>query len=219
MAGNQRPRRADEPRGSSIRRRVREGRKTLYREAISEAAERVFAAKGADRSRMSEIAAEAGVSLGTLYAVVDGKASLFLEVHRIRMLEFLECIRAARDAHAETLAAHVAVLRDGARYFLDRPDFLRMSCRAGYSWATRLQDADEVDLWDEGVSIPRELFAAGIAEGIYVEDDPELLVRRMLALKQVELMHWLDGGMKTPHPTVLDRLEDQFIRAFCVRSV
>lgn len=219
MAGNQRPRRADEPHGSAIRRRVREGRKTLYREAISEAAERVFAAKGADRSRMSEIAAEAGVSLGTLYAVVDGKASLLLDVQRVRLLGFLECIRAARNAHDQTLAAHRAVLRDGAQYFLDRPDFLRMSCRAGYGWAMRLAGADEVDLWDEGVSIPRELFAAGIAEGIYVEDDPELLVRRMLALKQVELMHWLDGGMKTPHPTVLDRLEDQFIRAFCVRSV
>jgi AcrR family transcriptional regulator len=197
---------------------VREGRKSLYREAISEAAERVFAAKGTDGSRMAEIAAEAGISLGTLYAVVEGKASLFREVNRIRMREFIECIRAARDAHDETLAAHIAVLREGARYFLERPDFLRLSCRNGYAWATRLQDADEVDLWDEGVSIPRELFAAGIAEGIYVDDDPQLLARKMLALKQVELTHWLNGGMRTAHTTVLDRLEDQFVRAFCVRS-
>lgn len=211
-------RQARGPRGSSLRRRVREGRESVYRAAISEAAERVFAAKGTQGSRMSEIAAEAGVSLGTLYAVVEGKASLFREIQRTRMLEFLACIRAARDAHEGTLARHLAVLRDGARYFLERPDFLRLSCRRGYGWATRLGDADEVELWDEGVSIPRELFAAGIAEGLYVEDDPQLLARKMLALKQVELTHWLDGGMEVPHAAVLDRLENQFVRAFCVAS-
>ena len=69
-----------------------------------------------------------------------------------------------------------------------------------------------------GASIPRNLFARGIAEGIYVEDDPELLVRKMLALKQVDLSHWVDQGMVTPHEEVLDRLEDQFIRAFCARD-
>ncbi|MEN8162042.1 MAG: TetR/AcrR family transcriptional regulator [Myxococcota bacterium] len=206
------------PRGSALRRRVREGRKSVYREAISAAAERVFAAKGTDGSRMAEIAAEAGVSLGTLYAVVEGKASLFRDVQRMRMREFLACIRAARDAHEDTLARQLAVLREGARYFLERPDFLRLSCRRGYAWATRVGDADDIDLWDEGVSIPRDLFADGIAEGAYVEDDPGLLARKMLALKQVELTHWLDGGMETPHETVLDRLEDQFLRAFCVRD-
>jgi hypothetical protein len=34
----------------------------------------------------------------------------------------------------------------------------------------------------------------------------------------VELTHWVDQGMKTPHQVVLDRLESQFIRAFCTRG-
>jgi len=201
-----------------LRRRVREERRSVYREAISLAAERVFAAKGAEGTRMREIAAEAGVSLGTLYGVIDGKDSLFYEIHRLRMREFMDCIREARDAHDETLASHLAVLRDGGQYFLDRPDFLRMCCRDGYGWAAIRGGAAGADLWDEQTSIPRELFARGIAEGIYVEDDPQLLVRKMLALKQVELTHWIDGGSKTPHRLVLDRLEDQFVRAFCVRN-
>ena len=70
----------------------------------------------------------------------------------------------------------------------------------------------------KGASIPRDLFARGIAEGIYVDEDPDLLVRKMLALKQVELTHWVDHGMSTPHGEVLDRLESQFIRAFCLRD-
>jgi AcrR family transcriptional regulator len=206
-------------RKSPLRKLVQEERKSVYRRAISEAAERVFAAKGADGSRMREIAAEAGISLGTLYGVIDGKESLFFGIHRIRMREFLGCIRNARDAHDDTLTSHLAVLRLGALYFLERPDFLRMCCRDGYGWASRFPASTSGnDLWNEGASIPRDLFARGIAEGIYVDDDPELMVRRMLALKQVELTHWVDQGMETPYEVVLDRLEDQFIRAFCTRD-
>jgi hypothetical protein len=67
-------------------------------------------------------------------------------------------------------------------------------------------------------AIPRDLFARGIVEGIYVDDDPDLLARKMLVLKQVELTHWVDNGMETEHAIVLDRLESQFVRAFCTRD-
>ncbi len=205
-------------RSAPIQQRMREERASVYREAVAAAAERVFGAKGADGSRMRDIAAEAGVSLGTLYGVIDGKDSLFREIHRVRMREFLACIRAAHDAHADTLPAHLAVLREGARYFLERPDFLRMCSRDGYGWASRLANAaGESPIWDEGAAIPRALFERGIAEGLYVPDDPDLLVRKMLALKQVELTHWVEQGLEAAHEAVLERLEDQFIRAFCTR--
>ncbi len=203
-------------RKTPLQQRVKEERESVYRQAINEAAERVFADKGTDRSRMQEIAAEAGISLGTLYGVIEGKKSLFVGIQQLRMREFMDCIRAASDAHDETLDSHLAVVRLGAQYFLDRPDFLRMCCRAGFGWASRFPaEGGGADLWNEGASIPRDLFARGIEEGIYVADEPELLVRKMLALKQVELTHWADQGMETPHEVVLDRLENQFIRAFC----
>ena len=202
-----------------LQRRLREEREELYRQAISAAAERVFAEKGADGSRMNEIAAEAGISLGTLYGVIDGKQSLLLGIHERRMQEFMDCIRDASTAHEGTLDRHLAVVRLGAQYFLDHPDFLRMCCRAGFGWASNLPVAGAAaDLWEEGSSIPRELFARGVAEGIYVDEDPDLLVRKMLALKQVELTHWIDHGMTTPHRDLLDRLESQFVRAFCLRT-
>ena len=221
-----RPRRKARPRQkagraqqSSLQQRVKEERQAVYRQAIHEAAERVFAEKGTDRSRMGEIAAEAGISLGTLYAVIEGKQSLFAGIQKRRMREFMDCIRAASDAHDETLASHLAVLRLGAQYFLDHPDFLRMCCRVGFGWASNIPAASAgADLWNEGSSIPRELFARGVEEGIYVDDDPDLLVRKMLALKQAELAHWAEQGMTTPHEVVLERLESQFVRAFCTRD-
>jgi AcrR family transcriptional regulator len=203
-------------RANPLQKRLRKQREAVYRQAISEAAERVFAEKGSDRSRMREIAAEAGISLGTLYGVIDGKQSLFVGIHKTRVREFLDCIRSARDAHEGTLESHLAVLRSGAEYFLARPDFLRMCCRDGYGWASAFPaSARGSDLWNEGISIPRELFARGIAEGIYVDEDPGLLARKMLAFKQVELTHWVEQRMDTDPEVILARLEDQFIRAFC----
>jgi len=203
-------------RANPLRKRLRKQREDAYRQAISEAAERVFAEKGSDRSRMHEIAAEAGISLGTLYGVIDGKQSLFVGIHKTRVREFLDCIRSARDAHEETLESHLAVLRSGAEYFLARPDFLRMCCRDGFGWAAAFPpSARGSDLWNEGMSIPRELFSRGIAEGIYVDEDPDLLARKMLAIKQVELTHWVEQHMDTDPELILERLEDQFIRAFC----
>ena len=203
-------------RPSAIQRRMKEERRTLYQQVITEAAERVFAQKGADRSRMREIAAEAGISLGTLYGVIDGKESLLNSIHRTRMREFLDCIREARDAHSDTLESHLSVLKRGAAYFLERPDFLRMCCRDGYGWASGFpKSAGESEIWKQGVPIPRDLFARGIAEGIYVDEDPDLLVRKMLALKQVELAYWLEHAGETPHEVILQRLESQFIRTFC----
>ena len=210
------PRRSARSQPTRLKKRLREECAAVYRQAITEAAERVFARKGSDRSHMREIAAEAGVSLGTLYGVIDGKDSLFFGIHKVRMQEFLACIRAARDSCDGTLDRHLAVLRLGAQYFLDRPDFLRMCCRDGYSWSARFPASSSgSDLWSEGASIPRMLFERGIAAGVYVDDDAELLVRKMLALKQVELTHWVDRGMTMPHEEVLDRLESQFVRSFC----
>jgi AcrR family transcriptional regulator len=199
-----------------LQERMRAERESLYLQAIIEAAERVFAIKGAKGSRMSEIAAEAGISLGTLYGVIEGKDSLFFDIHRARMLEFIDCISAERDAYEDTLDRHLAVLREGGRFFLDRPDFLRMCSRDGYGWSSRVPDvAGEANLWDEAATIPRELFQRGVDEGVYVAGDAGLLVRKMLALKQVELTHWVDVAPNTPHDVVLDQLEDQFVRAFC----
>jgi AcrR family transcriptional regulator len=202
-----------------LRQLVEEDRKNAYRRAINEAAERLFAEKGTDRSRMREIAAAAGISLGTLYGVIDGKDSLFRGIYKTRMDEFTRCIRDASRSKDDTLSNHIAVVRLGAQYFLDHPDFLRMCSLDGYSWSAPVPASSRgADLWNELASIPRDLFTRGIAEGIYFEDAPDLLVRKMLALKQVELTHWVEQGMQTPHDVVLDRLENQFVRAFCKRA-
>lgn len=203
-------------RGGRIRQTIRQERQALYRRLVSEAAERVFAEKGSGRSRMQEIATEAGLSLATIYAVVDGKEDLLAAVHEQRMRAFLDRIRSAREAHRHTLDAHLAVLLEGADFFLEHPDFLRLCCRDGYGWASGATSTEAgAELWEQGIAIPTELFERGIAEGLYVDEPPALLARKMLALEQVELAHWVEGGMRAPAKEVRERLERQFLRAFC----
>src|SRR5262249_13217196 len=48
-------------------------RSRMYHDLIFECAERVFAEKGFDESTMQDVAAEAGISLKTLYATFPGK--------------------------------------------------------------------------------------------------------------------------------------------------
>jgi AcrR family transcriptional regulator len=196
--------------------RVREQRRDLYRQIASEAAERVFALKGSDASRMQDVASEAGLSLATIYGVVEGKEELLNTIHARRMREFIVVVREARDAAATTLDAHRAVLEQSARFFMERPDFLRLCCRDGYAWGSGLTTTEtQAEVWEESVSIPTELFRHGIEEGVYVDEPPLLLARKMLALQQVELADWAEGGMRADPDAVCARLDSQFLRAFC----
>ena len=76
-------------------RRAREG---LYRQLILEAAERSFAEKGFDDARIEEIAAESGLSLGTLYSVFAGKP----DVMRAVLQGYQGRYGALKDAVTET---------------------------------------------------------------------------------------------------------------------
>jgi len=61
--------------------RVREAKAAMYRQIVIEAAERVFGEAGYAGARMQDIAREAGISLGTVYALYEGKVDVWRAVH------------------------------------------------------------------------------------------------------------------------------------------
>ena len=75
---------ARRPAKTAPKTRLEEARARMYRDLVEEAAEHVFAQKGFDDATMQEIAAEAGVSLKTLYATVPGKHELYEAVVEAR---------------------------------------------------------------------------------------------------------------------------------------
>ena len=53
----------------------------MYRGLVCDAAERVFAEHGFVRARMSQIARESGVSIGTIYRVFPGRKNEIYGAH------------------------------------------------------------------------------------------------------------------------------------------
>ena len=77
---------ATEKRQKSLKAKKRE----LYREAVLDAAERVFGDEGYEATKVQRIAAESGLSLTTLYSVFESKWEIYRAVHRRRLNEVMQ---------------------------------------------------------------------------------------------------------------------------------
>ncbi len=198
---------------------VRRARSELYRQLVLDAAERVFADKGFEDAKMEEIAAESGLSLGTLYSVFSGKADLFRAVHDARVREVVDLANAAaRDARTPLEMLEGAV-HAYVRFFTAHPDFLRLHLREGYAWGlleTASPSRERTEAWNEGVALQTALFERGVAEGQFRPGDPRLMARLMIAMHQVYLGHWVEGGMKRDPDELIEEMQAQVRRSFCV---
>ena len=205
-------------RASSRRRRAREARSALYRQLVFEAAERAFAEKGVEDTKMEEIAAEAGLALGTLYNVVAGKARLVAEIHESRLGE---ATRRAREL-ARSAGDPVETLLQGVRGYVDffaaHPDYLRMHLQEGYAWGLgtgRGHGPAHAEAWREAHALQVSIFQRGIAQGLFYEGDPHRMARMMVALQQVQLADWVDGGMTRDPAELVAEMQTQARRCFC----
>lgn len=85
-------------RARPVRESLREEARGTYREAILQAAERVFTRAGFYTTRMADIAREAGVGVGTLYNYFESKELIFSEIIAARHGEFKGAVEAAATA-------------------------------------------------------------------------------------------------------------------------
>ena len=69
----------------------------MYHDLVFDCAERVFAEEGFAESTMQDLAAEAGISLKTLYATFPGKDEIYREILAVRGGGLLDAISLARQ--------------------------------------------------------------------------------------------------------------------------
>ena len=199
------------------KRKAKRAKEDLYRQLILDAAESVFARKGYDATKIGEIAQESGVSLQTLYSVFPGKLAIYEAVHASGDEELHR--RAIESSQGETdpLAALLAGLRAATLFFLDHPDFLRLRLHGGFTWGTEAVAAGSrrrSRAWRAALEMVRLSCQRCIEAGIFVDRDPSLLARMVVSIQQVELAHWLEGGMCDDPEVVANAIEDQIERAF-----
>jgi AcrR family transcriptional regulator len=157
--------------------RLRDRFRAAAKEAILEAAERIFARDGVKGARMEAIAQAAGVAVGTLYNHFEDRGALLDALLRARQIELLGHLDEELEAHQrqsflEQLCAFVEATLD---QFAQHDAFLKVLLESE-------REAEGLDLW---VQLRRRL---------------ELLVQRGVKSKSVradgaQVFGWLILGV------------------------
>jgi AcrR family transcriptional regulator len=198
---------------------VVKARRELHRQLLIEAAERVFAQRGYEGTRMQDLAAGSGLALATVYGVCGSKEELYAEVHRVRGRALLERAVAATVGARSAFDAICAGVRGYTEYLLQHPDYLKLHLLESQPWALqpRFTSAEQGRLWREGLEMSVEMFRAAIAEGSVVDENAALLARLMIAAHQVFLGEWVEEGMKEPPESLVARMQAHLDRTFARR--
>lgn len=196
---------------------LKDRKRTLYREAILDAAERVFGDDGYEATKVQRIAAEAGVSLTTLYSVSESKWEIYRAVHRRRLAEVMGLVQSAIRDQMPVLDQLVAGTRAQLQFFMERRDFTRMQLKEVTAWSTveLLRSPEQVEALGAGLRLFADLFRRGIREGYFVDEDPELMARMAIATQQVRLALWMNRGATDPPDRVVDAALRHLLRSYC----
>ncbi len=211
-------------RGRRLAGQLRAARDALYREHIFEVAERIFAEAGYENAKMQEVAAAAGISLGTLYSAFDGKAGLYRAILITRGQQMFERVQQATKQlthEAESLPKLLRLMEAHLRFFMEHPQYLKMQLLEGHIWydAAARPSREEQELWNQGLTLLKSVFEWGSRANLFVPADPADQARMLLALQQTRLANWVLGGMRQPHDEVIAAVQADFVRMFCRPAV
>ncbi len=198
---------------------VKRARAELYRQLIIDAAEAEFAARGYEAAKVQDIAARAGISVGTIYGSFSGKADLYRAVHQTRTESMLGRAAAAvafGGSPLDVIGRGLAIL---VELFGEHPDYLRMHLQEGTPWSNPRHATDvQADSWRAGLDLVAAQLRQGIADGTVVDDDPELLARTLMAVVQARLAAWANANMEPTAAEVTRWLADFVRRSLCTAA-
>lgn len=196
---------------------MRDRKRELYRGAILDAAERVFGEEGYEATKVQRVAAEAGVSLTTLYSVVESKWEIYRAVHRRRLSEVMGLAQGVLQNDMSSLDILIAGTRMQLAFFMQRRDFTKMQLKEVTAWSTieLLRSPEQVEALGVGLDLTETLLRQCIEDGDLIDDDPELMARMMIATQQVRLAMWMDRGCKEDPDRVADAALRHLLRSYC----
>jgi AcrR family transcriptional regulator len=201
---------------AKARETLRRAQRDVHHQHILETAERVFAQRGYEGTRMADVAEECGVALATLYKLARSKEELYAAVHRERGGAMLEAAMRATGAAGSAWQG----LQNGVAAYVDflvvHPDYLVLHLQESQPWALqpRFITTPQTKLWQSGLQMTVEVFRLAIDEGAVVDEDPQLMARLMIAAHQVYLGEWVEKGMKEDPARLIARMQAHVERAF-----
>ncbi|MAE96515.1 MAG: hypothetical protein CL910_17855 [Deltaproteobacteria bacterium] len=187
-------------------------RARMYHELIFDCAERVFAEQGFDESTMQDVAAEAGVSLKTLYATFPGKDDIYRAILEVRSQGLLDASVSA-DPERPALEILAEGMHGIVAYFIEHPDFFRILTREGSAWGLHPRGHAGQKGALAGAQLVTQVVEQGMKEGVFLAADPRLATASVTALLQVQLAVLLEDDAE---PTaVADQILVYLRRLLC----
>src|SRR5690606_11392933 len=77
----------------------------------------------------------AGISLGTLYGIFEGKLELFTAIHEVRGRELIERASSVTIPEGDPLEAMLFGVQTYIEFLAERPNYLRIHLFEGDAWA------------------------------------------------------------------------------------
>lgn len=169
--------------------------KERKRAEILEAAMTVFARKGFHRSKMEEVAVEAGIGKGTIYEYFESKHQLLQSLHGYMLAKLKEYYAEKLHGIEEPpriiegfLAAALASFREWEPFFYVFCDVWAEAGRAEQQSLLRMQLRDAYKSSIDDLVLVVE---AGVAGGFFHCDQPRLAAEHILACVDGLALHWL----------------------------
>lgn len=193
---------------------VRTETRAAYREAILDAATRVFGRLGFQDAKMADIAAEAGVAAGTVYNYFKNKEEVFRSIlqrtHEMvyqRILVHQQLEDPIERMRASTREAFAFLEEHGALFLL------YVSIGGGFDWA---QKRIEQALIDENharyFALSQATLRDAAARGQVRSDVPiEQLAVFLSGLTDATIFSWVRAGCQPGLRTQADQLIDFFL--------
>ncbi len=197
---------------------VAAARARMYHDLVFECAERVFAEEGFAESTMQDLAAEAGISLKTLYATFSGKDEIYREILAQRGAGLLDAIGLARQARGTAIERLAQGIHGIVAHLVDNRRFFRILLQEGHAWGLNPRGDEARDSWEAGLMAVREVVSDGIASGEFLPGDPDMLARTVNAILQVQLAGLLDRAEPVEARATSDQIMVSMRRLLCGES-
>ncbi len=194
--------------------KARNAKTSMYRSLIIDAAERLFATRGYEGTKIQDIATGSGISLGTLYSVFDGKSDIYEAVHDERLGRLFLLVSRTMASDDRAAGRLLRANRVFIRWLTEHLDFLRIHLNNSGAWASNPQDVGEglVNAWQRGIDLIALVIDEAMRDGDAFQGDPVIAARTMVAVQQVHMSAWVESGMQGDADDLADRIEEQLRR-------
>ena len=191
----------------------KERERLSHRLEMLEAAERLFSREDYYGTTMQEIAEEAEFSVGALYKMFESKEDLYLRLIEMRAEQYFESVCERIEAASGPLEKIRSVIATKLDFFQEHKAFFRVFSHLS---------ADERRAPPFGMSRQcmekylgyqgnlRDIFQEGIRQGVFVDQDPTLMVLCLEGMCNAVMACWVRTGGEELGETQPGELESLF---------